>query len=302
MIKIPSLNLNHFKIFTAVFESGSMTEAANKLHLTQSGISQHIMAFEKDLQVRLFTRVGRSVVPTPFAKEMYNDLEIAFNLLTNRFNRVREREKNFEGNVRIGMPIEFGNNVVIPKLSTIGKKQPLINFDITLDYAAEINRLLLAGELDFALADEYPPDRRLVYEKVATEELQLCVSREYLGKKGRPAYTREFFESLDFIEYKKAEPFLRRWLQHHLRRKNIRLRVRAHIMDVQGLAKFILSDLGAGILPDHLVKKLKQEGHELYVFEGKGSPLINEIQLVQVKNFKLGSAAKFTLEQLQKLL
>ncbi len=109
-------------------------------------------------------------------------------------------------------------------------------------------------------------------------------------------------KSLDFIEYKKAEPFLRRWLQHHLRRKNIRLRVRAHIMDVQGLAKFILSDLGAGILPDHLVKKLKQEGHELYVFEGKGSPLINEIQLVQVKNFKLGSAAKFTFDQLQQLL
>jgi DNA-binding transcriptional LysR family regulator len=42
---IDHINLNHLRIFQSVYKTQSMTTAAGELHLTQSGVSQHIKAF-----------------------------------------------------------------------------------------------------------------------------------------------------------------------------------------------------------------------------------------------------------------
>lgn len=299
--KIPDYNLNHFKVFMAVYETGSMTAAAQLLHLTQSGVSQHIKALEEDLGMPLFSRVGRKLVPTEIATQIFPDIDNVFSVVSARLARVTGKELEPEGEVRIGMPIEFGVNKVVPKLAAFGQKYKKIRFEITLDYASVLAQALLRNELDFAYADESPMDRRLEYKAVASEDLLLCASKTYVAgkpppKKGKLA--QAYFEELDYIEYKGLEPILRRWMLHHLKRKNLKLNVRAHIMDVQGVAKFITSGLGAGVLPDHVVAKLKNDGIELHVFEGKGKPLRNEIRLVKLRGHGLSGPAKLALSEL----
>lgn len=298
-MRIPAYNLNHFKVFMAVYQTGSMTGAAELLHLTQSGVSQHIKALEEELGRPLFSRVGRKLLPTEIAHQIYPDIAQAFVAVGERLRLATGQAGEAQGLVRIGMPIEFGVNVLVPKLAEIGKKNKKLQFDITLDYASVLSQALIRGDLDFAFIDESPLDRRLEYKPVARENLLLCASREYMAARPRVSYTQFYFESLDYIEYRGQEPILRRWMLHHLKRKNLRLNVRSHIMDVQGLAKFIACGLGAGVLPDHLVAKLKKDGVELYVFEGKArQPLNNEIRLIRLKERPLGPAALATLEAL----
>jgi DNA-binding transcriptional LysR family regulator len=50
-------NIKKLKAFVAVAESGSVTVAANRLVLTQSGVSRQIMAMEEDVDFALFDRV-----------------------------------------------------------------------------------------------------------------------------------------------------------------------------------------------------------------------------------------------------
>lgn len=295
VLKIPEYNLNHFKVFMAVYQAGSMTGAAELLHLTQSGVSQHIQALEEDLGQPLFSRVGRKLIPTQIATAIYPDIERAFVTVSERLRRVTGKNEEPEGMVRIGMPIEFGVNVLVPKLASLGQKYKKISFEITLDYASVLSQALIRGELDFAFVDETPLDRRIDYKAVAREDLLLCASREYMGTRPRVNYTQSYFESLDYIEYRGQEPILRRWMLHHLKRKNLKLNVRSHIMDVQGVAKFITCGLGCGVLPDHLVTKLKKDGADLYVFEGKGKPLRNEIRLIRLKGHAPSGAAEIAL-------
>lgn len=298
-MRIPNYNLNHFKVFMAVYQTGSMTGAAEVLHLTQSGVSQHIRALEEELGRPLFSRVGRKLLPTEIATQIYPDIAQAFVTVGDRLRRVTGRDQEAEGMVRIGMPIEFGVNILVPKLAEVGKKFRKIQFEITLDYASVLSQALIRGDLDFAFVDESPLDRRIEYKAVARENLLLCASRDYMSGRPRVSYTQSYFESLDYIEYRGQEPILRRWMLHHLKRKNLRLNVRSHIMDVQGLAKFITCGLGAGVLPDHVVTKLKKDGVDLYVFEGKSKqPLSNEIRLIQLRERPLGPAAKVTLAAL----
>lgn len=98
------------------------------------------------------------------------------------------------------------------------------------------------------------------------------------------------------------EPILRRWMLHHLKRKNLKLNVRAHIMDVQGVAKFVTSGLGVGELPDHVVEKLQRAGYALHIFEGKAKPLLNEIRCARLKKHPLSRSGEVTLNLLMKKL
>lgn len=297
-IKVPDFNLNHLRVFMAVYQSGGMTKAAEQLHLTQSGVSQHIQALERDLGIPLFNRVGRNLIPTDQARTLMPDLEKAFSAVTDRLLAMTGKAQELQGVVRIGLPIEYGTTVIVPKLAEIGKKYPKISFEITLDYGSVLVPMVLAGKLDFAVIDEAPTDRRIIYKPVASEELHLCCLKDYLNGKPKPKYHQSYFEELDYVEYKGLEPILRRWMLHHLKRKNLRLNVRAHIMDVQGVAKFIISGLGVGVLPDHVVARLKKDGVNLYVFEGKAKPLRNEIRLICLRNETMPTQAKLVFANL----
>lgn len=296
--KIPQFNLNHFKVFMAVYETLSMTEAATNLHLTQSGVSQHIKALETDLGSELFTRVGRKIIPTALANQLHPDIQKAFHTVTERLSKISGKDPEPEGVVRLGMPIEYGTNVIVPKLAKLGQKYPKISFEITLDYASVTTAMVVNGQLDFAYVDEAPMDRRLQYQVAATENLYLCGSREYMSKKPKVKYTQTYFEGLEYIEYKGADAILRRWMLHHLKRKNLRLNVRAHIMDVQGVAKFIASNLGVGVLPDQMLTRLQKDGVDLFVFDGKSKPLKNEMRLIRLKGEALGPTAKLVFQDL----
>lgn len=296
------INLNALRIFMYVYETSSMTTAATQLHLTQSGVSQHIHTLEEELGQDLFTRFPRKIIPTPFAQELYTIVAQSYQSLDIGLTKLLKMESVISGKVSIGMPIEFGTNIIVPLLSELGLKHPKISFEITLDYTSVLQDKLLKNELDFAFIDEAPKDRRITYQAVASEKILLCTTPQYLARFPKISYHSDYFEKLDYVEYKGEEPILRRWMLHHLKRKNLNLNVRAHIMDVQGVAKFVTSGLGVGALPDHVVEKIKQSGQELRIFEGKSKPLLNEIRLAQLKNHPLSHVSQITLEELMKSL
>ena len=77
-------NIKKLKAFVAVAESGSVTVAANRLALTQSGVSRQITAMEEDVGFALFDRVrGRLSVSqkgTVFLRHVRRTLDVVENL------------------------------------------------------------------------------------------------------------------------------------------------------------------------------------------------------------------------------
>jgi DNA-binding transcriptional LysR family regulator len=295
------MNLNTFRIFLTVYEQKSMTQAAAALHLTQSGISQHIHALEEELGFPLFERVNKKLFPTARAAELYARGKKGLAEIEGAISEVRKTEAAPRGLVRIGLPVEFGNNVVVPKLSKLGEKYPDLDFNITLDFATTLSAMVLRGDLDFALIDGFQVDRSLRLEPVANEILVLCGLKSYVKRFGPVKNATGYFSRLHYVDYTPGEPVVRSWFRHHLHRHNIHIRVRAHIFDVQGIAKFILSGLGVGILPDYVVNKLQTEGIDLHVFEGKRTPLKNEISLIYLPLKDRPLAQKAVMECLREI-
>lgn len=305
----PKINYNTLFVFESVARHLNMTKAATELHLTQSGVSQHISALEKELGFPLFDRMGRRLHLTPQAQELYLKAKLHLTAIESLFEH-HEASKEIRGAVTLGAPVEFGINVLSPLIAEFGKLNPKVEFHLKLDFASAMNEHLLKGETDFAFVDEFALDRQIVIEPIYKETLDLCISEKVLservassdGSTGIKKPDRKFFTGLDYVEYQGGIPLLKRWFQHHLGFEPHDLKVRATVMDAQAVARLITEGLGAGILPHHLTQKLKSEKYPIHVFKKKDTAVINQIRLAYLREKTLSATAKTLIDFLKKRL
>lgn len=66
-----ALNVEHLGEFMAVVDCGSMTQAARRLHCTQSALSKHVAALERELGVSLLERAPHGIAPTRPGRLLY---------------------------------------------------------------------------------------------------------------------------------------------------------------------------------------------------------------------------------------
>ena len=132
---IDKINLNHLRIFECVFRTRSMTVAADELHLTQSGVSQHIKTLEDSLDIKLFDRVNQKLIPTQEGKSLFEMCAPVLNNIEHGLQDLRGESAELSGTVSVGMPMEFGHNMIMPRISEIAKKHPGIKFRIRFGLA-----------------------------------------------------------------------------------------------------------------------------------------------------------------------
>jgi DNA-binding transcriptional LysR family regulator len=72
------MNLRQLEVFRAVIETGSVTRAADRLHVTQPAASKMLAQFERELGFLAFTRVRKRLTPTPEATAVYREVERTF--------------------------------------------------------------------------------------------------------------------------------------------------------------------------------------------------------------------------------
>ena len=298
---IDNLNLNLIRVFESVYRTGSMTKAASELHMTQSGVSQNIKNLEDLLEVKLFDRVKQRPLPTEKAKVLFENCHPYLEDLEETLALIKGEQRSLKGRVTIGVPIEYGNNVVIPLLAKWGAKHPGIQYKLLFGHASEMNNLLLQGAIDFAFVDSYGLDKQIIREDVGGETLILCASKDYLKGQGK-VQNKKHFEGLDYISYIEDAPVLRQWFSHHYQMNNFSGNIRASLMDVQGMARMIGGGLGLGVLPDHVVKKMKEEGVALQTFKGSGKPLLNRISMASLKERTQSPLVSSTMDFLKSKL
>lgn len=296
------MNLNHLRIFESVFRHKSMTEAAKELHLTQSGVSQHMTSLEEALGIKLFDRVKQRLIPTSAGKSLFDAWTVNFKKIEEALWEMKGESAELKGTVSFGVPVEFGNNMILPLVSQFARKHPLVKFKIRLEFASVLNEMLLDGSIDFAFIDEFKMEASIRVKKVFDEILELCILSDLLKEKGSPRHTVKFYEQFDYVEYEEGEPILKMWFQHHLGEPKLRLNVKAHVADAQSNARLILSGIGAGILPGHLVSRLEKDGHSIHTFKGSGKPLKNTISVAYVEGRTQTPATTALLEHLMAAL
>ncbi|HXR01071.1 MAG TPA: LysR family transcriptional regulator [Pseudomonas sp.] len=169
------MDFRQLRYFVAVYEEGHVGRAAERLSLSQPALSQQVRQLEHSLDVSLFERSSKRLLPTLAAHTLYNH---AVPLLDG-MQRARDALRNFKGQsqrtLAIGVMQTVHSSLVPQMLEHVRKAQPHLVVQIYELSAMEIERRLLNGSLDIGIS--YLPPRQpglhgmLLYE----DELKLVI-------------------------------------------------------------------------------------------------------------------------------
>ena len=143
------LDLELLRSFVSVVDAGSFTRAGERVHRTQSTVSQQIKRLEDELGRPLLNRTGKQVALTEHGERL---LSYARRLLSlaEEARDVLARPGN-EGAVRLGIPQDFAAFRLAKLLAAFARSHPGLRLDVRADQSAYLQRDLERGDLDLAL-------------------------------------------------------------------------------------------------------------------------------------------------------
>jgi len=150
------MDTQNLRAFLLVAESGSFSEAAKKLHLTQPAVSKRVAQLEAQLNVSLFDRIGRRISITeageallPHARAVHLELQAAQ-------QSVRDLAGEVRGRLRLATSHHIGLHRLPPLLSFFSKAYPAVQLDIDFMDSEQAYKLTLQGEIELAVVTLAP--------------------------------------------------------------------------------------------------------------------------------------------------
>ena len=144
------LDLELLRSFVSVVDAGGFTRAGERVHRTQSTVSQQIKRLEDDIGQPLLKRSGKDVTPTEAGERL---LSYARRLLAlaEEARDVMTRPGGHEGAVRLGVPEDFAAYRLAKLLAAFSRSHPALRLDVRADQSTYLKRDLERGDLDLAL-------------------------------------------------------------------------------------------------------------------------------------------------------
>src|SRR5260370_23112094 len=110
--------LESHRASVATYRTGSVTKAAEYVHLSQPAVSGQIKALEQQLGRTLFTRTPRGIVPTAAAHDLARSIAPHIDALETAGDQSGQSTE-IQGTVQIGGPVQFLPQRGLPSLSSL---------------------------------------------------------------------------------------------------------------------------------------------------------------------------------------
>jgi len=146
------MNLDRLRTFQAVTATLHFGRAAERLGLSQPAVSQQVAHLEEELGTALFERIGRRIYLTPAGQALSVEAGRIFAAIDRATEAVRALASGEAGSLRVGASTTPGIYLVPEVLGRFRSDLPQVKLAFRIANSAEIERALLANELDLGIA------------------------------------------------------------------------------------------------------------------------------------------------------
>lgn len=188
-------------LFIRVVEAGSLKNAAAQLGIEPSSISRKVAALEKRLGVKLLNRSTVRTTPTEQGQTYFERLKDILDAQQALDEEISNSIKKVDGTLRIGAPVDFGSQFVVPVCRAMQKQYPDLNFELFLGSDFEN---LFSNKIDVAVRIGELANSQLIARKLGEIPRVLVASQQYLEKFGIPLNPMDL-EQHNFIFYSQKQ-------------------------------------------------------------------------------------------------
>ena len=146
------MRLRQIEVFHAVYSTGSMTNAAAKLNVSQPSVSKVLAHAEQQLGYRLFDRVKGKLIPTPEAHQLFKHVRQVYEDVDRLRHVAQNLKATSAGRIRVASTPAFGLEILPRAIASFRDKHPDAIFEIETLHLDEIHHALLESRIDIGLA------------------------------------------------------------------------------------------------------------------------------------------------------
>ncbi|AWW34916.1 LysR family transcriptional regulator [Mannheimia varigena] len=186
------LEIRHLRTLIALKESGSVSLAAKRVHLTQSALSHQIKLLEDQYDLTLFERKSS---PIRFTQAGERLIRLAYDILPQVIEaeldlaRVKQGEV---GEVRVAVECHTCFDWLMPAMDTFRQHWPLVELDIVSGFHTDTVGLLLSHRADLAIVSEVEDNSSIICKPLFSYEMVGICSKDH------PLSAKEVWEAEDF--------------------------------------------------------------------------------------------------------
>jgi aminoethylphosphonate catabolism LysR family transcriptional regulator len=170
------MNLTQLRVFDTVMRTGSVTSAANRLHVTQPAVTNHIKALEEHYDVSLFRRQGRNLRATRLGHELAEISGRLFALEEQAGNLLEATHKLEHGAIRIASD---GPYLMIPIVKAFRQRFPGVRVEIEITNTEAVQAMLVAERCDVTIQGQREEDSRVHTRQLSAFELIVFVHQDH---------------------------------------------------------------------------------------------------------------------------
>jgi len=175
--------LEEMLAFRTVSDTGSITQAAQLLDQTTSGISRAISRLEEKLDTTLLNRTTRRLVLTEEGHEFLQHAREILDSVDEIEELMTRRQSEPAGRLRVNASSPFMTHVVVPMIPAFRLRYPEIELELNTD---EILINLLAQDTDVAIRIGNLRDSTLHARALPHTQRSIIASPDYLARYGTP--------------------------------------------------------------------------------------------------------------------
>lgn len=272
------MELRHLQHFVAVAEDQHFTRAAERLLVSQSGLSASIRALERELRAPLFVRTTRRVTLTEAGRALLAEAERILAQVRSAHEAVAAVQGVLRGTLALGTEQCIAGVNVASLLATFRRRHPDVEIQLRQTGSGALAEEVAAGRLDLAFAYRTEADGdQLRSVSLAGEPMTLlCHPDHRLAAAGAAVTPREVGGEV-FVDFH-PDWGSRRATDAALAAAGVRRSVALEVNDVHSLLDLVDENLGVALVPRHF--RHKRESLTALPLEGTGEAVYETVALL----------------------
>ncbi|QOK93720.1 LysR family transcriptional regulator (plasmid) [Ralstonia pseudosolanacearum] len=188
------LEIRHLRTLIALAESGSVSRAAERLHLTQSALSHQLRALESHYGLAVVRRKGQTVELSEAGERL---LELAHKVVADIQTAERDLERikgRAAGTLRIALECHTCFDWLMPVMDAFRQRWPEVELDLVSGFHADPLALLKEGRADVVIGSERKSRQGVVFAPLFRFEILAVLPVDH------PLRSRKWLEAKDFAD------------------------------------------------------------------------------------------------------
>lgn len=284
------INLEWYRVFYWIARTGSLSRAADHLHITQPAVSHTVKQLESSMGGQLFFRTPKGVILTKEGEVLFHYLEQAFHMVDIGEKAIAEMNNLNSGEITIGASDTLCKYFLLPYLEQFHARYPGVRIRITNRTTPETLALLKEGKIDFGIVSLPLSDKQIEFRISTPIQDSLVGGRSFQNLAAGGPLPIEALKQYPLLILE-AGSNTRRYLDDYAALNGVKLEPEFELGSVDLLVQFATSGFGLAFVVRNYIKEELQTGK---LFEIALDPPLPERQIgiATLRGVPLSSATR----------